>query len=425
MNIAILNGNIFDSNQRKFYKSNILIKDNLISEISQDDFSSNYQNIINAENLYVLPGFIDLHCHLREPGETEKETISTGTRAAAKGGYTRVVAMANTKPVIDNEEDYKTTQEIINKEALISVIQAGAITRDLLGKEVSELLNNFDLRVYSDDGKCLYDKEIFSKAISLARNKNALLILHEEDSLISGNGVINDCALFKENNIPGIPSRSESSAVERDITISNYFNYSSHVTHISSKETINVLKKYKERKYKYSADVTPHHIFFKDEDIDINNSNFKVNPPIRSSEDRDSLIEAIKNDIVQCIATDHAPHTKKQKMEDFIKAPFGISGFETAFAAAYTSLVESGNISFENLIPLFTSNPAKILNLTNEGSIQPGMLANLSLVSLEEVLFSEDMLISKGKNSPFIGCRLKGFPVMTIFGGEIVYKSKN
>ncbi|HOJ16070.1 MAG: dihydroorotase [Caldisericia bacterium] len=424
MNIIIKNGNVYDSKERAFHKVDLLIKDNLIASIGNNLDYSDFE-LINAESFFVLPGFIDIHCHLREPGEEDKETIYTGTRAAAKGGFTRVVSMANTTPPIDSKSIYDLVSQKIEKDALINVNQAGTITENLRGRELSPLLKEGILKVYSDDGKAISNSKVFMEALECAKVNGSLLILHEEDKELSDDGLVNDGNISKRFRMKGIPACAESSILLRDLAISNYVDFPVHFTHLSSGQTVDILSPLKEEGINFTTDVTPHHLFFDEDDIDPTDTSFKVNPPIRSEKDRLSLIKGIKNGVINCIATDHAPHTKFEKSRDFSVAPFGISGIETAFSVSYTSLVKDGFMSFEDFIPLMTSEPAKILNINDEGEIFILKKANLTIVNLERYVLNEDKLISKGKNNPFIGFELYGFPVLTICEGRIVYAETN
>lgn len=421
MYTLIKNGIVYDSREKAFRKCDLLIKDDILISIGSDLDSWNCE-IINAEGLFVLPGFIDLHCHLREPGEEEKETIYTGTRAAAKGGFTRVVAMANTVPPIDNKVSYESISQKIKKDALINVIQAGTITENLRGWELSHLIKEGILKIYSDDGKAVSNSKVLMEALICAKENNSLLILHEEDKELSDDGLVNEGTISSRFKVRGIPACAESSILFRDLIIADYLGFSLHFTHLSAGQTIKILTSLKAKGIKFTSDVTPHHIFFDEEDIDPTDTSFKVNPPIRSENDRLSLIKGLKDGIVSCIATDHAPHTKFEKARDFRVAPFGISGFETAFSASYTALVKDGFMKFEDFVPLITSEPAKILNINDEGEISPFKKANITLISLEKYVLSKDMLISKGKNNPFIGFELYGLPVLTICEGKVVYK---
>lgn len=421
MQTVIKNGYFFDSKERAFKKYDILIRDNLIISIG-DNLDTTGCETIDATGLYVLPGFIDLHCHLREPGEEEKETIATGTKAAAKGGFTRVVAMANTTPPIDNKIVYNAVEQKIEKDAIISVIQAGTITENLRGREISQLLKEGVAKVYSDDGKAILDSKIITEALQFAKKNNSLFILHEEDKGLSDDGIVHEGKVSQRFRMTGIPLIAESAIIFRDLLIASYFDYPIHFTHLSGGQTVEGLSLFKNRGDKFTSDVTPHHLFFDEDDVDPTDASFKVNPPIRAEQDRLSLIKGLKEGVIDCIATDHAPHTKFEKNRDFSVAPFGISEFETAFSASYTALVNDGFMKFEELVPLLTSKPAKILGIDNEGSLLPLNKANITLISLKEYVLNEEMLISKGKNSPLIGFKVIGFPVLTICEGRIVYK---
>jgi len=333
-----------------------------------------------------------------------------------------VVAMANTTPPVDNKATYEVVSQKIERDALINVTQSGTITENLRGREISPLLKKGILKVYSDDGRAVMNSRVFMEALICAKENDSLLILHEEDKELSDEGVVNEGGASSRFKMKGIPACAESSILFRDLMIANYLDFSVHFTHLSSEQTVNILTPLKEEGFKFTSDVTPHHIFFDEDDIDPTDTSFKVNPPIRSERDRSSLIKGLKDGVISCIATDHASHTKFEKAKDFLVAPFGVSGFETAFSASYTALVKNGFMKFEELVPLLTSKPKKILNINDEGEISPFKKANITLVSLEEFILTEDMLISKGKNSPFIGFRLCGLPVLTICEGKVVYK---
>lgn len=422
MSILLDHGFLYDSDQKKFHKTSLLIHHGIIQEIGQDLKSSDAE-VFDATGYYILPGFIDLHSHLREPGETHKETIHSGTLAAAKGGYTHIVAMGNTKPPVSNEEVYSSLQKIIRDESIITVTQAGTITDQLEGKFLSPLLLQSILHVYSDDGKGVASTALLKEALIIAKSAGMVLILHEEDQKISKNGVIHDGLPGAGSGLPTISSLSESAPIMRDLLIAKEIGYPFHFTHISSQTSVELLKSAQALHYPYTADVTPHHLFFSDETISLTDTNYKMKPPIRSEADRESLIQGLLDDTIQVIATDHAPHSQEEKQLPFLEAPFGIIGLETAFAACYTALVLEKGIPFERLIPWFTSNPAQILGLPNEGSLQKGNPANITLVALEEQTISKKHFHSKSTNSPFIGKKLTGFPVLTLYQGKVVYEA--
>jgi dihydroorotase len=433
-NILIRNGYVFINSLEGFQKLDVRVQDGVITEVS-NSITKTFDTEIDATNQFVVPGFIDIHCHLRQPGQTHKEDIATGTRSAAAGGYTTIVAMANTTPVIDSQSKWKNLFDIIQQKSSIEVLQAGSITSGLEGKELSSLFlqnhsvppldrNNNAPFVFSDDGVGLNYPPLFRKAIQQAKKENYVCILHEEDTTISSNGVIHPGNAPSELAYPGIPSSSESTCVARDLLICHEEDYCPHFTHLSSKQSVDVLMGLSDAAYCFTADTTPHHLFFSENNIDLTNTNYKMNPPIRSEIDQRALKEGIRSGIIRCIGTDHAPHSASEKNTDFCNAPFGIIGFETAFAASYTALVSSGWISFPQLIHLFTNGPNSILKLQNYGSIQPGTLGNLTIVDEQEYIVPSKFY-SKSSNSPYIGEKLKGRIRSTIFQGKVVYCDQN
>lgn len=422
MSIIIDHGLVYDSDQNTFHTTSIYIENGLIREIS-DSLKVHDAEVIDASGYYVLPGLIDLHSHLREPGETHKETIRTGTQAAAKGGYTHIIAMANTKPPLSCQEAYSEILQTIHEQSVISVTQAGTITDQMEGETLSPLLLSSSLKIYSDDGKGVASASLLKKALMIAKESGALLILHEEDAHISQKGVVHDGIASAGSGLPTISSLSESAPIMRDLLIAKEVDYPLHFTHISSQTSVALLQSAHSLHYPYSADVTPHHLFFSDESISLQDSNYKMKPPIRSESDREALIQGLLDGSIQAIATDHAPHTAEEKQRSFLEAPFGIIGLETAFAACYTALVLRKQIPFETIIPWLTSNPASIVGLSNEGSIRIGNLGNLALISLEERVITPNSFQSKSTNSPFIGKKLTGFPIMTVYKGTVIYET--
>ncbi len=420
----MVNGIVYDSVSHSFYKKDLHIQDATITNIC-DCAPTQAEHVVDAQGAYVLPGFVDLHTHLREPGGEHKETIRSGTLAGAKGGFTTLTAMANTQPPLDNIPGWEDMQARLERDALIQVLPVGAISTSLEGKAFSPLFQSSKTRIYSDDGKGIQDGKFFMDALKHAKAHQMLLILHEEDSSLAHEGVMHLGQVSMKAGLPGIPSSAESSMLARDLLICEKEHYSAHYTHLSARQSVALLEWARSMDIAYTADTTPHHLFFCDEDMDTGNADFKVNPPLRSDEDRKALIHAVVNGIIPCIGTDHAPHSPKEKQADFLRAPFGISGIETAFPALYTALVLPGYLSFEKLIPLISSIPASILGLKDCGKIQPGYKANLTFIRLEEKVFTLDSLLSKGKNSPFAGYRLTGWPEKTIFEGTMVYEASS
>ncbi len=418
----MVNGIVYDSNGHSFCRKDLRMLDDTITDICECA-PSNAEQVVDAKGAYILPGLVDIHTHLREPGGEHKETLRTGTRAAAKGGYTTLTAMANTNPPLDSIQGWEDMQSRLTQDALIQVLPVGAVSASLEGKELSSLFLSSLAGIYSDDGRGIQDGRLFLEAVRHAKAQSLLLILHEEDGPLAHHGVMHEGLVSKKAGLPGIPSSSESSMLARDLLICQEEGYGAHYTHLSSAQSVALLQWAKSMDIAYTADTTPHHLFFCDEDIDPRNTNFKVNPPLRSSNDRKALLQGVAQGIITCIGTDHAPHSPDEKQSDFLQAPFGISGIETAFPALYTALVLPGYLSFEKLVPLITSIPASILGLKNIGKIEPGWKANLTFIRLEERVFGLDDLWSKGKNSPFIGRKLTAWPEKTIYKGKMVYEA--
>ncbi len=424
MKTWIINGKVFDADTRSFTAKSILFQNQTITAIT-DEVPDSSDQVIDAQDGYVLPGFIDIHAHLREPGGEDKETVLSGTLAAAKGGYTTLLAMPNTQPPMDNESILHTLVESIKKHSVIDVIPSGCITSGQQGKSFSELFSKGLLSFYTDDGKGLENSKLFLEAVKHAKNNHLHLLLHEEDSQLSGNGVVHEGYLSQTYGLPGIPYASESAILARDLVIANSEQYAVHFTHLSAQQSLDFLECARNKSLLFTCDTTPHHVFFDEEAVDINNTSFKVNPPLRSRQDRMAIIKGIQSGLIDCIGTDHAPHVAIEKKRGFLLAPFGISGIETSFAVLYTALVLPGYLSLEDLIPLLTSKPAMILGLKDRGKLAPGYLADITLIKLEKRIFSEADLISKGKNCPYIGFSLTGWPTKTIHHGQLIYETNN
>jgi dihydroorotase len=423
-NLLIKNGSVYCyKNKINGERLDILISDGKIAKVGKN---LNYEcEVIDANGMFVFPGLIDMHVHLREPGFENKETIETGTKAAAKGGITTIVAMANTNPPISLPEVYIDVVERIKKKSVVNVLQSATITKNMEGKEITEmgLFKELGCITFSDDGKPVYDARIMQKALVYARNFDVLILEHPEDVSLSSGGVINEGVKSLELGVQGIPNSSESTAVARDILLAKESESKLHLQHISTKESVELIRWAKSMGINVTCEVTPHHLILTEDDILGHlDTNKKMNPPLRTEEDRKSLIEALKDGIVDVIATDHAPHTKFEKSLTLQEAPFGTIGLETALPIVFTKLVKEGILDFMELIKVFSFNPSKILGLSQKGHISEGADADIVIFDPgKKYVINEEFFVSKGKNSCFLGFEVYGVVKYTVVGGKVVY----
>ncbi len=401
----------------------MLIENGEIKEIS-NSINTEADLVIDLIGTVVMPGLIDMHCHLREPGYEYKETVKTGTKAAAKGGFTTICCMPNTNPVIDNIDSLNILKRIIDEDSVIKVIPIGAVTKGQRGIELVNMkeMAEHGVWLFSDDGRPLWNNEIMENCLNIAKENNYMIIDHCENlNLVSG-GVINEGASSKRLGLKGISNASESLPVIRNIKLAEKLDGSVHIAHISTIESLNAIKAAKEKGIKVTCEVMPHHISLCDDDIIEDNTDFKVNPPLRSSRDVEALRTGLVEGVIDVIATDHAPHGEKDKPIDFNNAAFGISGIETAFSVCYTCLVRTGFLSIKDLTKLLCQKPADLLNISG-GRICKGYSADLAVFDLNSsYIVDKHDFISKGKNTPYHGKRLWGKTIMTIYKGKIVYR---
>jgi dihydroorotase len=380
--------------------------------------------IVDASRLVVAPGFIDMHVHLREPGQEDKETILTGSLAAAKGGFTTIACMPNTAPVNDNRGVTEYILSEAKRNAAVNVLPIAAVTRGLCGEELTDMadLKAAGAIAFSDDGHPIENSLVMRRALEYSRLLDTLIIDHCEDRSLSGSGIMHEGRYSLKLGIGGIPASSEEIMVGRDIVLAREAKAKVHIAHISVKGAVNLLKNAKKEKVKITAEVTPHHLFLTDASLESFDTSLKVNPPLRSQEDVHVLIDAIKEGWIDAFATDHAPHTPDEKDVELDRAPFGIAGLETAVSLILDKLVNKNIISLERFVEMISTNPAKILGLENKGKINAGLDADLTILKLhQEVVVDASHFRSKSRNNPFHGWKLKGTPVMTIVGGKIVY----
>lgn len=423
--MLIKGGRIIDPAKNRDDSADISIKDGRIQEIlppgsglPPDD------DVVDATGLWVLPGIIDMHAHLREPGYEYKEDIASGSLAAAAGGITTVVCMANTDPVNDNAA---VTQYIIRKASsigLVRILPVGAITRGLKGRELSEmgLMKLSGIVAVSDDGRPVESAALLKRALEYASTFSLPVILHCEDKDLAGKGVMNEGALSSLLGLSGIPSIAEETMISRDVLIAQYADVPVHITHISTKGSLEIIRGAKQLGIRATCDTTPHHLLLTEDDVRTYDTNYKMNPPLRHEDDRHALIEGIRMNLIDCIATDHAPHARDEKALDFDLAPFGIIGFQTLLPALMKIHLDY-DIDFSQLLACVTKNPAKILGIDG-GNLGEGARADVTLFDPKPVwTLTEDMIVSKSKNTPFIGWTFTGRVVRTIVEGSTVYQA--
>ncbi|GGN49406.1 dihydroorotase [Oceanobacillus indicireducens] len=402
----------------------ILIEDNKISQIA-DKVNVSAEEVIDGQGKLALPGFIDVHIHLREPGGEHKETIQTGTMAAARGGFTTVAAMPNTNPVPDSREKIDNLLAKIEEDAIIRVLPYASITKGLEGKELTDLESLGEAFAYTDDGVGVQTADLMLQAMKRAAKLGKAIVAHCEDNSIVYNGVVHDGEVSERLNLPGLPGISESVQIARDVLLAEAAGCHYHVCHVSTKESVRVIRDAKRAGINVTAEVTPHHLILNEQDILSNDANFKMNPPLRAKEDQEALLEGLLDGTIDLIATDHAPHAEDEKALGFLQAPFGITGLETAFPLLYTHLVKTGKLSLKLLVDYLTVKPAQVFALPY-GRLEVAEFADITLIDLtEEWTIDKHTFYSKGKNTPFNGWNVFGKPVLTIAGGKVVYEDES
>lgn len=405
--------------------TDVKITGNTISEIG-DGLPTGSAELINGEGLVLSPGFIDVHVHLREPGGEHKETIESGTLAAAKGGYTTICAMPNTRPVPDTKENIEHVNQLIEEKALIRVLPYASITIREAGKERTNLteLKEYGAFAFTDDGVGIQEAGMMYEAMQDAAKIDMPIVAHCEDNTLIYGGAMHEGSKNKALGLPGIPSICESVHIARDILLAEAAGAHYHVCHVSTKESVRAIRDGKKAGIRVTAEVSPHHLLLSENDIPSNDADWKMNPPLRGEEDRKALIEGLLDGTIDMIATDHAPHTAEEKAVGMQNAPFGIVGLETAFPLLYTHFVKEGKWTLKQLIDWMTKKPAEVFGLPY-GAIEVGAQADLVLIDLKtERQIDRTSFVSKGKNTPFDGWTCVGWPVKTIYGGKIVWEEK-
>lgn len=387
-----------------------------------DKLTGDADEIIDAEGLTLFPGLIDMHCHLREPGFEYREDIKSGTASAAKGGFTSVCCMPNTNPVCDNAAVVEGILRKADQVASCHVYPIGAASKKLEGKEISEmgLMKEAGIVAVSDDGKPIATANLLKKVLEYASDFDLPVLNHCEELSIA-EGAMNEGAISTALGLRGIPAIAEEIMISRDIQTAEYLDMQIHICHVSTKKGIEIIRQAKKRGVKVTCETCPHYFSLTEEACQTYDTNFKMNPPLRTEEDRLAVIEGIKDGTIDCIVTDHAPHHIDEKDIEFSLANNGIIGFETAFAVGYTYLVKTGEVSLSDMIKTMTENPSRILNL-GRGSLGKDMPADVMLADLsQEFVYTKEEIRSKAANSPYIGTKLTGRVKLTIAGGKITY----
>lgn len=403
----------------------LMIKDDKIEAIGTDLSLIGIQaeKTIDGQDALITPGLVDVHVHLREPGFTYKETIQTGSEAAARGGFTTICAMPNTNPVPDTVEKFKELQTLIKKDAVVKVLHYAPITTGLKSDELVDQpgLLAAGAFAFTNDGVGVQTAgTMYLAMVEAAKNNTAIVAHTEDDSLLFG-GVMHKGKISEKLNLPGILSITEASQIARDVLLSEATGAHYHVCHVSTKESVRVIRDAKKAGIHVTAEVTPHHLLLSEEDIPSDTAIYKMNPPLRGTDDREALIEGLLDGTIDFIATDHAPHSAEEKSGSMVGAPFGIVGSETAFQLLYTYFVKTGKFTLLQLIDWMSTKPAEVFNL-NAGSLEVGAPADLALFNLteEEEIDAKDFK-SLSSNTPFIGWKVVGNTVMTLVDGKVVY----
>ena len=424
--MIIKNGHVIDPASRTDQVMDLMIENGKIVRVEENIQVKAYDvndEVIDAKGCWVIPGAIDLHVHLREPGFEHKETIHTGTLSAAKGGVTTVCAMPNTNPVIDSGEMVNWVYEKAQQEGVVNVLQIGAITQGQEGKTLANIQEMYEAGIcgISEDGRSVMNSKLLKDAMIIARKLNLPVMSHCEDEALAG-GAMNEGKRSKELGLQGIPNAAEDIIIARDIQLAESVNAHLHLCHVSTKNSVEWIRASQSKGMRISAEACPHHFTLTEDIIDGMNTNTKMNPPLRSKEDVEAIKSALKEGVINVIATDHAPHQSDEKKQAYALAPNGIIGLETLIPIGITELVHKGWLSPMQFVEKITLNPAKILNI-DKGTLAVGSIADITIINPDVAYrMNEQDIVSKSKNTPFIGKEVQGRIKYTIVYGKIVYK---
>jgi len=424
MKILIQNGYVLDPESKREGIYDVLVQDDKIVKVAEK-IADAADRVIDASGSYVMPGFIDLHVHLRDPGLEYKETLETGGKAAARGGVTTVCAMPNTKPVTDNAEMVAAIHERAKTECPVNVIQIGAITIGQMGEKLADIegMAKAGCHAISEDGKSVMNASLYRKAMKIAKENKISIFAHCEDITMVEGGVMHADEKAQALGLKGITNAVEDVIVARDILLAKETGVRLHLCHCSTEDSVKLVEAAKNEGLPVTAEVCPHHFAMTTDDITEDDGNFKMNPPLRGKSDVEALKAGLKADIMDVIATDHAPHSAEEKNCSMKRAAFGIVGMETMAALTYTELVETGILTPMQMAEKTSYNPAKILGLADKGAIAEGKIADIVIFDKDkEYVIDKNTFLSKGKNTPFHGRKVKGEVAYTLVSGNVVYE---
>ena len=422
MNLLIKGGRVIDPENKLDEICDILIEECRISKVAKN-IKTEADKVIDAKNKIVIPGLVDMHVHLREPGREDKETVLSGTKAALKGGITSLLAMPNTTPAIDSVENIQLLKGIIKNTACANVFIAGSITKARLGEELSDIvaLKKEGAVAITDDGSSVDSEDLMLEALKKAKRDNMLVICHSEDKSLSNHGAVNSGLTATRLGLRGITKESEYKRIERDIKLAERAGAPIHIAHVSCKESVSIIAAAKKKGIKVTCETAPHYFALSEEAVLNYDSNMKMNPPLRGKEDVAAIKEGLRSGVIDAIASDHAPHTENEKEIEFERAEFGVTGLETELAVSITELIHPRILDWPELLLKMSVNPAKILGL-EKGTLSVGACADIVILDAQkEWLVERNGFVSKSKNSAFLNKKLKGVVEYTLLSGRITY----
>ena len=423
MGILLKNGRVLDPASGRDGIYDLLINDGIIVAVDSNIPEADNE-VIDATGCFIMPGLVDLHVHFREPGFEYKETIKTGSLAAARGGVTTVLPMPNTRPIADSIEVISHINDIVKRDAVVNVLQVASVTMGQEGNVPTDIeaLRKIGVVAISEDGKSVMNAEVYRQAMVKAAEYDMTVLAHCEDKNMVNGGALNESEKSRELGIKGITNGVEDVIVARDILLSKETGCRLHLCHCSTEDSVKMIAAAKAEGLRVTGEVCPHHFTLCDEDIPGDDADYKMNPPLRSRRDMEALIEGLKNGTMDVISTDHAPHSEEEKRKPIAESPFGITGLETSLCLTYTELVLKGVLTPMQMVEKMSYNPAKIIGI-DRGTLMPGAVADVTIMDPEwEFVIDRNEFVSMGHNTPFDGRTVKGRVVTTIVNGEIVYR---